>query len=82
MQTIEVDATASTKTAVDYSQLIWETEKEPPYVPSEPAKLLHLYSISGLVMIGYWPKDGLIGEHFMAWAYIDQRLDGGHYTVH
>ena len=66
---------------VDYLALVWELDTEPDHHdPNQPnQELLHLYTISGHLLIGYWPKDGLIGEHFTAWARLTPAANNYHH---
>ena len=82
MQTLEVDAVLTNLTIFNYDALVWEMEKEPVYVPDSAPQLLHLYTITGLILIGYWPQGGLIGEHYTAWAHLDSGCEDLVYTLH
>jgi hypothetical protein len=57
------------------AHVLWEHDEPPPQTPDTlknlytPQPLLHLYTITGLLLLGYWPHDAILGEHYIAWAY-------------
>jgi hypothetical protein len=57
-----------------YELLVWELDEEPipnfcPKTHKPLQQLLWLYTITGNILLGHWPENGLLGEHFTAWAY-------------
>lgn len=50
----------------NFSNLDWHTEDEP--TDTKPTKLYHLLTIMGLTLIGAYPADHTLGEHYLAWA--------------
>lgn len=50
----------------NFSNLDWHTEDEPP--STQPNKLYHLLTIMGQTLIGTYPQDHTLGDHYLAWA--------------
>lgn len=54
----------------NFSNIDWQSEEEPP-LPHHTSKpqLYHLLTITGLLLIAYYPHDThTLGEHYLAWA--------------
>lgn len=71
----------------DWANMVWETEVEPPTHFDQQGRvtkspLLHLYTKTGFLLIGYWPESEPIGRHFMSWAYVDEGLNFDEPTTH
>lgn len=59
----QIKTTQAAPTIHNFGSIVWEQNDEPDH---ENPTLLHLYTISGFAIIGYW--QGFIGEHYTAWA--------------
>jgi hypothetical protein len=57
----------------NFPLLLWEMDEEPnhPNHPNHPNNppLLWLYTKMGYLLMGYWPENELLGNHYIAWAY-------------
>jgi hypothetical protein len=54
----------------NFSDIEWNSEEEPPLpIHSKHPQQYHLLTITGLLLIAYYPHDThTLGEHYLAWA--------------
>ena len=50
----------------NFTNIMWHMDEGP--IPDHPAQLFHLLTITGLLIVGTYPEEHTLGEHYLAWA--------------
>lgn len=64
IQQLQSDPQAQLEYIHSFSNINWVDSDEPP----SHKQLYHLLTITGLLVIGYYPEGHTLGEHYIAWA--------------